>query len=134
MLRFPSYNNQSIDLQIDWVASIWWITSFVEVKTNSVIRICTSALSLPKKCPYLEFFWAVFSRIRSEYGKILRIQSKYEEIWTRKTPNTDNFHAVYIITTAVPISLYYHYHLSYHDLNHDIDIENGVKEKSENVI
>ena len=24
-------------------------------------------------CPYLQFFWSVFSRIRTEYGEILRI-------------------------------------------------------------
>ena len=26
-----------------------------------------------KKCPYSELFWSVFSRIRTEYGEILRI-------------------------------------------------------------
>ena len=26
--------------------------------------------TLRKKCPYLEFFWSVFSRIRTEYGYI----------------------------------------------------------------
>ena len=28
-------------------------------------------LSLRKKCPYSEFFWSVFSRIRTEYGDLL---------------------------------------------------------------
>ena len=28
---------------------------------------------LREKCPYLELFWPVFSRIRPEYGEILRI-------------------------------------------------------------
>ena len=40
-----------------------------------------------EKCPYPEFFWSVFSRIRSEYREIevsLRIQSKY-----RKMQNTE---------------------------------------------
>ena len=33
--------------------------------------------SLREKCPYLQFFWFVFSRIRTEYGEILCIiQSK----------------------------------------------------------
>ena len=32
-------------------------------------------ISLREKCPYLEFFWPVFSRIRTEYGEILRISS-----------------------------------------------------------
>ena len=31
--------------------------------------------SLREKCPYSEFFWSVFSRIRTEYGNILRISS-----------------------------------------------------------
>ena len=30
-------------------------------------------LSLSEKCPYSKFFWSVFSRIPTEYGKILRI-------------------------------------------------------------
>ena len=30
-------------------------------------------LSLPKKCPYSELFCSTFSRIRTEYGEILRI-------------------------------------------------------------
>ena len=29
--------------------------------------------ALREKCPYSEFFWSVFSRIRTEYGEILRI-------------------------------------------------------------
>ena len=28
---------------------------------------------LRKKCPYLELFWSVISRIRTEYGEIIRI-------------------------------------------------------------
>ena len=39
-----------------------------------------------EKCPYLELFRSKFSRIRSESGKMR----------TRKTPNTDTFHAVNI--------------------------------------
>ena len=40
--------------------------------------------TLREKYPYSEFFWSVFSRIQSECGKIQ----------TRKTQNTDTFHAV----------------------------------------
>ena len=36
-----------------------------------------------EKCPYSEFFWSVFSPIRTEYGKTR----------TRKKPNTDTFYA-----------------------------------------
>ena len=50
--------------------------------------------SLRKKCPYSEFFWSVFSRIQTEYGEIQIIQSECGKIWTRKTPNTDTFHAI----------------------------------------
>ena len=54
--------------------------------------------SLRKNCPYSEIFWSVFSRIRPEYGDLLRIdlliQSECGKIWTGKSPNTDTFHAV----------------------------------------
>ena len=29
-----------------------------------------AGVALRKKCPYSEFFWSVFSRIRTEYGEI----------------------------------------------------------------
>ena len=32
-------------------------------------------ITLRQKCPYSELFWSVFSRIRTEYGEILRISS-----------------------------------------------------------
>ena len=38
-----------------------------------------------KKCPYFELFWSVFSRIRTDYGEILRI-SPYS---VRMLENTD---------------------------------------------
>ena len=50
--------------------------------------------TLHKKCPYSEFFWSIYSHIRSEYS-ILSIQSECGKIRTRKTPNTENFHGVY---------------------------------------
>ena len=50
-----------------------------------------------KSCPYSEFFLSAFSRIWTEYGEIRSI-SPYSvqcgKIPTRKTPNTDTFHAV----------------------------------------
>ena len=57
-----------------------------------------------EKCPYLEFFWFVFSRIRTKYGEIrimerysvsLHIQSECGKIRTKKTLNTDTFDAVF---------------------------------------
>ena len=52
--------------------------------------------TLHKKCPYSGFFWSVFSRIRTEY----------EEIRTRKTPNTVTFHAVILMFRDYPLSTY----------------------------
>ena len=42
-----------------------------------------TALSLREKCPYLEIFWSVFSRIRTEYGP------EKLRIWTAFGLNTD---------------------------------------------
>ena len=44
--------------------------------------------SLREKYPYWEFFWFVFSRIRTEYGEIFRI-SPYL-VWMRKNANQKN--------------------------------------------
>ena len=44
--------------------------------------------TLRKKCPYSELFWSAFSRIRTEYGQILRIQSKGGKMRTIITLNT----------------------------------------------
>ena len=46
-----------------------------------------SNISLGENCPYLEFFWSAFSRIRIEYGEIL------DKVRTRKTLNTATFYA-----------------------------------------
>ena len=52
-------------------------------------------LTLRKKYLYSEFFWSVFSRIRTEYAEIsLRIQYECRKTRTRKSPNMDTFHAV----------------------------------------
>ena len=52
---------------------------------------------LHKKCPYLEVFWYVFSRIRTEYGDLL-YKSPYSvrmrESTDQETPNAETFHAV----------------------------------------
>ena len=41
--------------------------------------------TLREKCPYSEFFWSVFSRIRTEYGEILRTSAYSVQMWE----NTD---------------------------------------------
>ena len=64
---------------------IWWGTLFMTAST------------LPKKCPYSEFFWSVLYSIRIEYREIRSIfkySVRMREIRTRKIPNTDAFHAV----------------------------------------
>ena len=33
-------------------------------------------LTLRKKCPYSELFWSAFSRIQTEYGEVLSIESE----------------------------------------------------------
>ena len=66
---------------------IWW---------NGLQRTQT----LCEKYPYSEFYWSVFFRIQTEYvdiGVFLLIQSECGKIRTRKTPNTDTFHAVYLL-------------------------------------
>ena len=37
----------------------------------------STKLPVSKKCPYSEFFWSVFSRIRTEYGE--RRENKDQE-------------------------------------------------------
>ena len=56
-----------------------------------------------EKCQYSEFFLSAFSRISTEYFEIvpsLRILSKCRKIQIRKTPNTETFHAVCVLTCA----------------------------------
>ena len=66
----------------------------------------TQLLTLREKCPYSGFFWSVF------YFVFLRIQSKCEKIRTRKTPNTDIFHAVLVL----------HFDSSANSVLHDISV------------
>ena len=64
-----------------------------------IIFLTLSArISLRKNCPYSKFFWSVFSRIQSIS---LRIQCQWGKIRTRKTSNTDSFHAVFVWKRAV---------------------------------
>ena len=53
--------------------------------------------SLRENSWYLEFFWSVFSRIRSEYREIWSISlysAQMRENTDQKTPNRDTFYAV----------------------------------------
>ena len=87
------------------------ISSHVATKSSTKLFLMNNLLSiqqyrnhsLRKKCPYLELFWSVFSRIRTEYGEILRI-SAYS-VWMREiTPNMDTFYAI-IVTLVSRILL-----------------------------
>ena len=56
-----------------------------------------------EKCQYSEFFLSAFSCISTEYFEIvpsLHILSKCRKIQIRKTPNTETFHAVCVLTCA----------------------------------
>ena len=50
--------------------------------------------SLCKMCPFSELFWSIFSRIQTEYGKILRI-SPYSPYSTRTRKNADQNNSEY---------------------------------------
>ena len=54
------------------------------------------------------FFWSVFSRLRTEYGQILRISLNSvrmrENTDQKKNPYLDTFHAVNILITSDPLS------------------------------
>ena len=55
--------------------------------------------SLREKCPYSEFFWSVFSHIRTEYGEKLRTSPysvQMREIADQKNPEYGHFYAVII--------------------------------------
>ena len=51
-------------------------------------------LSLCEKCPYSEFFWSVFSRIRTEYGEKRSISVQMRENTNQKNSEYGHFHAV----------------------------------------
>ena len=54
--------------------------------------------SLREGCSFLEFFWFVFSLIRTEYGKVLLISPDLvrmrENVDKKNSLNTDSFYAV----------------------------------------
>ena len=59
------------------------------------------SLSLREKCPYSDFFWSRLSHIRTEYGEIRSISMHSvrtpENTSQIKIPNTDTFHAVFLL-------------------------------------
>ena len=72
---------------------------------------------LREKCPYSEFFWFVFSRIRTEYAEALRVSPylvQCEKIRTRTTPNTSTFHAVEV--NVIQVQFHYYSIINLHDV------------------
>ena len=53
-------------------------------------------------------YFTVFGLNTERYGVFFRIQSEYGKIRTRITPNTDTFHAVYILTKHVTFEETFH--------------------------
>ena len=50
---------------------------------------------LRQKCPYLEFFWSVFSRIRTKYREMRSISSHSVRCSVRMRENTDQKNSEY---------------------------------------
>ena len=77
--------------------SIFWTLSYIynetlfrktltaKIFSNRSIRdfnrVLSKTMTLRKKCPYSEFFWSVFSRIRIEYGEI-RSTDTFHTVWS----------------------------------------------------
>ena len=72
---------------------------------HSVIKRLFSKRDTAKKVPVFGVFLVRISRIRTEYGEILRIHSKCGKVPTRKTSNTDTFHAVRLPSIASNLKL-----------------------------
>ena len=47
--------------------------------------------ALPEKCLYSELFWSRFSRIRTEYGEILRISPYSVRMWENTDQNNSEY-------------------------------------------
>ena len=56
--------------------------------------------SLREKCPYTEFFWSVFSRIRTEYGEI-RSVSPYSVRMRENTGQENSEHFFYLFIDII---------------------------------
>ena len=64
-------------------SEIRWSSQFTVSLVSTVSIFCAFCLD-SEKCPNIEFFWSVFSRIQTEYGP-------------EKTPYLDTFHAVFCL-------------------------------------
>ena len=63
-------------------------------------ELFSSRFTLRERCPYSEFFLSVFSRIRTEYGEILRIS----QFSVRMRENNDQMNSEYGLFSRSVIS------------------------------
>ena len=77
-----------------------WLFSFGSIIDFEYVH-CYSSYSLRKKCLYSEFFFPAFGLNTERYKISLCIHSEWGKIWTKKSPNTDTFHAVVITTINI---------------------------------
>ena len=87
-----------------------------------------SSFALHEKCPYSEFFWSVFSRIRTEYREILRISPYSVRMWEnkeQKTLNTDILHAVLLFSRYCFVKIRYLFKVLYWHMFQIIENENS---------
>ena len=70
---------------------------------------CTT---LRKKSPYSELFWSLFSRIRTEYGQILRISPYLVRMWQKTDQNNSesgHFLLSVVFVKNQELPFYFHY-------------------------
>ena len=83
-------------------------------KFNKIIifrKTCLKSLTLREKCPYSEFFWSVFSRIRTEYDEILYPNSVQIPYSVQMQEDTDQKNSKYGHFLRSDIwRFHYHYH------------------------
>ena len=74
---------------------VWWL--FASPISHLVLRVVViiwkknSKWTLCEKCPYSEFFWSVFSRIRTEYGEKRSISVQMRENTNQKNSEYGHF-------------------------------------------
>ena len=71
-----------------FIRNLHYTIFHMETNVLQDFRIC---ITPHKKCPYLEFFWSVFSQIRTEYGEIRSISP----FSVRMRENTDQKNSEY---------------------------------------
>ena len=85
------YNHRHHQKKIWWLNSLRYFHLFNVNDSLTWIIMNIGNISLREKCLYSEFFWFIFSRIRTEYREIRSI-SPYS-IWMRE--NTDQKNSGY---------------------------------------